>query len=282
MSAGQRVRDITKPTKCLGVPCQRCCGKGVYHTYGTCFRCGGYGQDPTEREWGFPADWTDQQIEEWQAKRLARLEANRLRRATKAQAERDRIWNENVARFPQIEGIHKAYWEGLVTRKYIPEWGLPEDESAYQVVRLMPEFCCDILEKARKFPISEKQVAAMESALAQTLERVDLQAALAAEDEGRDFLAPVGDKIDQRMVVKVATAVDTQYGLSRLVVFEAADGGEAKTFGTAAWLWDLEPGDTVQIRGTVKVHDTYNGMKQTVLTRTKGEIIETLIPAMTA
>jgi hypothetical protein len=283
MSAGARVRGITKPTKIVKAPCHRCDGSGVFHTYGQCFRCGGQGADPTDRLWGFPVEWTDEEVSAWVIKREARNAKARARAAERAEAKRNQAWTENLAEFPQLEALRLAYYEGLVTREFVPEWGFaPDEDGGYRTTFLMPEFCGDILDKARKYRLSALQVAALEKAAADTQARMIEQAEALAKDEHRDYLAPIGDRITVQATIVMARTVDTQYGLSKLVVLETEDGSVIKTFGTAEWLWSAEQGDLVQITGTVKDHDTYNGFKQTVLTRTKGDFIEDLILDRTA
>lgn len=85
-----RSRQVTgKPAKVGAVPCWRCGGNGIYHTYGTCFRCGGQGTDPTERQWLFPADWSDSQCSEWDNKRLSTNERAKARRHEREQEQRE-------------------------------------------------------------------------------------------------------------------------------------------------------------------------------------------------
>ena len=55
---------------------------------------------------------------------------------------------------------------------------------------------------------------------------------------------------------------------SRLIILTAPHG-IAKMFTTAAWAYDVNRGDEVTVTGTVKAHETYNGTRQTVLTRPK-------------
>lgn len=109
--------------KIARVNCDRCGGRGLYHTYGTCFRCGGAKVDPTIRAWAFPADWTDEECAEWDT---AREERNRKAREariangetpepitpqlTEAQL-RQQTFNENAERCPKLREVVKAMKE---------------------------------------------------------------------------------------------------------------------------------------------------------------------------
>ena len=78
---------MNKPTKTAAVPCSRCNGTGNWARIGTCYRCGGRRIDPTAKGWAFPADWTADQVAEWEAKRNARLAAAAEKRAAKRRQE---------------------------------------------------------------------------------------------------------------------------------------------------------------------------------------------------
>jgi hypothetical protein len=81
--------------------------------------------------------------------------------------------------------------------------------------------------------------------------------------------AKAGDRVDVEATVTVALSIESYYGASMLVVFRTDEGNTLKTFGTGSTLWSLDRGQRVTVRGTVKDFDTYEGEKQTVLTRTK-------------
>lgn len=81
--------------------------------------------------------------------------------------------------------------------------------------------------------------------------------------------AEVGAKVTFSGVVTMATTVETQFGSSRLVVVQTADYQVAKMFTTAEWAWDVDFDDVVMIQGTVKSHDEYEGIPQTMIARPK-------------
>lgn len=85
-----------------------------------------------------------------------------------------------------------------------------------------------------------------------------------------EWVGEVGERLrDLEVEVETVKMVDGYYGPSMLVVFRDESGNALKTFGTGESLWDLERGDTVTLTGTVKDHDEFRELKQTVLTRVK-------------
>lgn len=239
-----KVRGITKPEKTVAIPCTRCGGKGTFHTYGLCFRCGGECTDPTEHDWGFPVDWTDEDIVIWTNAREARNEKARDRAQERREAKAVKVLNENLAKYPGLAEVMER--------------------------KDLPAFAEDILFKARRYPLTEKQVAAVLRAAADAYERIERD----AERATKNWIAEVGDKVEVEVTVVFKRTIDTQFGVAVLVLFETEAGDVLKTFGTARWLWDIEKGDKILLKGTVKDLETYEGLKQTVLTRTKGEARE--------
>lgn len=61
--------------------------------------------------------------------------------------------------------------------------------------------------------------------------------------------------------------IEGNYGTSTLISFVTDKGEVGKWF--ASGVWDLEKGERITIRGSVKDHQEYRGEKQTVLTRCK-------------
>ncbi len=55
---------------------------------------------------------------------------------------------------------------------------------------------------------------------------------------------------------------------TRLVVVKVPEG-EVKFFSAAAWVWDLEVGQQVAVKATVKAHEEYEGKKATMVARPK-------------
>lgn len=87
------------------------------------------------------------------------------------------------------------------------------------------------------------------------------------------FIAPVGERVrDIAATVETIREFDTQYGVSSLLVLRAEDGHIIKWFASKPL--NLNKGDQLTITGTVKAHEQYQGVDQTVLTRCKLVIVE--------
>lgn len=81
--------------------------------------------------------------------------------------------------------------------------------------------------------------------------------------------AEVGEKVTITGTVVAAIGIDTAYGPSNLIAIKGDDYSNVKIFSTAQWTHDTNEGDKVEIVATVKAHDYYNDLPQTVLTRAK-------------
>jgi len=173
MSSYPRAK-IAKPAKIAVDPCFRCGGGGYFPQWGKCFRCGGNGKDPTRRGWAYPADWTDEQCKAHEAERASRNEASRGRAHAKKQSEATRVWEANVAARPilaEAKAALQAYWDGEPEPVHEDTYGDETHDSIrarneYARLNALPPFVSDIVSKASRFPISEKQAAAVEKALA--------------------------------------------------------------------------------------------------------------------
>ena len=90
--------------------------------------------------------------------------------------------------------------------------------------------------------------------------------ALIYEPSPSQFQGTVGERLDRTLTVVKAITSDGYYGASTFHVFEDSEKN-IYTWSTSAR--SLEPGETYEIRGSVKEHTVYKGVNQTVLTRCK-------------
>jgi len=82
------------------------------------------------------------------------------------------------------------------------------------------------------------------------------------------WIGNLGDKVELAGRVDLVREIDGAFGVSWLVKVETPDG-LVKTFTSAAGFADLEVGQTVTIKATVKSHETYQDRRETLLTRPK-------------
>jgi hypothetical protein len=92
--------------------------------------------------------------------------------------------------------------------------------------------------------------------------------AKAAKTEGSDFVGAVGDKIEVKGSIEAVNFIDGAYGTTTLYTILGEDGNLYKWFSTNGALGE-DKGVQVHIKGTIKSHDEYRGVKSTVLTRCK-------------
>ena len=124
-------------------------------------------------------------------------------------------------------------------------------------------FLKDMARQLRQLrPLTERQVEAAISALHQELERKQ-------EMEQSQPLGDVGERLrDIPVRILFTKEIHGNYGTSLLVGMADSQGNQLRTFSTAGWVWNVAPGDTLTITGTVKKHEVYEGVHQTILTRT--------------
>jgi len=85
--------------------------------------------------------------------------------------------------------------------------------------------------------------------------------------KSNEWLGAEGQKITAKVTVVATRLIDGAYGTTQMVKMEDEHGNKLTWFNSGANR--LENGAHLTITGTVKKHDTYQGQKQTQLTRVK-------------
>lgn len=98
----------------------------------------------------------------------------------------------------------------------------------------------------------------------------------AAQPESNHY-GEVGKRYTLKLIVTGSTPIESDYGVSTLYTFVAANGDAFKWFSSS--VASLKIGDAVELTGTVKTHDVYRERKQTALTRCKIKKDESQIAA---
>jgi hypothetical protein len=85
--------------------------------------------------------------------------------------------------------------------------------------------------------------------------------------ETSKFFGSVGEKVTFKATIISLKELESQWGLTTLVKFVTTEGNVGVWFasGTLGEDWDTD--ETVILRGSVKKHENYQGLKQTNLTR---------------
>lgn len=88
-----------------------------------------------------------------------------------------------------------------------------------------------------------------------------------AEESKSEFYGEVGDRIRKERATFVSQRYfESKWGGKFVYTFEI-DGNVFTWFTQSALADNIQPGDEVELSGTVKDHNEYNGIKQTVLSR---------------
>lgn len=236
------VRAHMKPSGTVGViarraPCNRCGGHGGWQGWPgfTCYRCGG--RDSHWFETVNTTVWTESGLERLRAAR-ARATTRRLEKEAKEAQEREESIQALVAAHPHLQALLDAD---------------PAEGS----------FLASVRDQLRtKGALSERQIAAVAAAL----DRAQARREKAAQSE---HVGTVGERLTIPVRVAFVRDLDGHYGPKRLVKLEDGQGNILVTFATSAWVWEVDRGDELNVTGTVKAHEIYEGSAQTVLTRTR-------------
>lgn len=209
-------------TTTVAATCGRCGGSGAYwgsYGAGPCYSCDGSGKSRRKRRVAVnPAD-------------QPALDAQKARARERARAKRAegdaQVWADNLARYPFLATAD--------------ELGVDLWHVAY-----------DILTKAKRYPISEKQAAVIEKSLARAERDAERRAEREAEAESRTP-APTG-RVTFTATVEWTGLKDSQYGVQRKIRVLTDDGWAG--YGTCpASIIEVEKGDTIRLTATVQPTD---------------------------
>ena len=226
-------------------PCYRCGGQGGSpawkHTGYVCYRCGG------KR----PMSFEVRDIRVFTAEKLAKLQAaaekKRLAKLAKAKAKAERERQEFIA-WAKAGGQGR----GILIGRILCTGKLHTHGFIY-----------DLAGKLRnRWTLSPKQLEAAELALDRMDERK-------ARDEASRWVGEIKERIDFEGEVEFEMTRDGYYGVTHIIKIRSTEGN-VFTWFASGWQ-NLAKGDRVKVRGTVKKHDEYKGVKQTVLSRCKVE-----------
>lgn len=257
-----RVRrsDTGKPFIVVSVKCCRCGGSGIYTQYhGTCYRCGGHGS--------MPADTWDAPL--YTAEKLARLNATR----DKAHAKKDaaRIAKLDSAR--QQFDTERADLLARIPASWLDGTAQRDAEGCTRPDAPRESFAVeDIVHKGRRFgSISDKQAKLVLALVERYTAR---QAAQAKRVATSQYVGRISERLTRDVVcVRHATyereARFAYHGGYETVHICHFEDGEGNVLVTKSPSFAVESGVRGTLTGTVKQHDVYRDVKQTVLLRAK-------------
>jgi hypothetical protein len=119
--------------------------------------------------------------------------------------------------------------------------------------------------------VNRKTMGIVASAVSAYMRHLDREEELVQEKatKSREWVGEVKVRQDfTGLTVKHMKYIEGRYGTTTLVAFEDEPGNLIKWFASVS-LDDINKGDVVDLKATVKKHDEYKGVKQTLITRAK-------------
>jgi len=225
----------TKTGRYMGVhTCHRCGGAGRSDAWArtgyTCYECGGRGKWPEEHKC-------------YTKEKLDKLNAA-------AKAKRDKAEAERQAKYEARQAEHRAALEAY------------REENKVLLARAEPyrersDMIRDLLEKGEQYAsLSDKQKAFLVSLISKI-----------EADAGSEYLGEIGERVRFRGTIEKVLSGESNSRWSAywyITMIRTEAGHVIKYFNTIG-----EEGETLQFSGTVKAHEEYNGVKQTILQRMK-------------
>lgn len=92
-----------------------------------------------------------------------------------------------------------------------------------------------------------------------------------------DYVGKVGERVETVAMLEaiIAVGIDSMYGPKRMHKFRTPNGEVLTWFATgSSGAYKEDIGKSFKVKGTVKKHDTYQGVKQTILTRCKLSLVD--------
>jgi hypothetical protein len=177
-----------------------------------------------------------------------RVECWLLFRSSRATIQQIQDWNEML---PSIEDCAKA--------EKVREWTRTINADNDYLHNLKTVAQMEVL-SWRHLGIGVSMVAAYDKAIGEAVERQ-------RRAQTSKHFGEVGKRGTWVVTVSRIGSVESQYGLTHIVGMLTSEGNEATWF--ASRKPDVNVGDVVQVTGSVKKHDQYKGVSQTMLTRCK-------------
>ena len=243
--------------------CTRCGGRGIIDCYipvngGECFECGGSGKSIKGNVW---KEYTPEYEAKLAAKRIARAKA----KAPEANAKflKNNGFNENGEAWVVV-GVNTYEVKDALKEagaRFTAEigWHFDREPEAFKVEKI------NVSDVANR---NDLDVWYMKG-YAEVKEFCDAIRKAHMPKSNSEHVGNVGDKVEKVVTLKRISSFETHfsyYGETVYVYNFEDESGNVIVWKSSANT-DLQGGETVTIRGTIKALDEYKGVKQTVLTR---------------
>lgn len=148
-------------------------------------------------------------------------------------------------------------------RSQNPEFGYMSNLKA----ACLPEYC-----EFRSFGLIVSAVAAYNRDQEKLARQAEKAAQVKAESENSEWFGSIGERVElSNLACTLLTSWNNQFGTTHLYKM-VSENGSVFTWKTGTHLWDSEKQSTpdkVSLKGTIKAHSEFRGIKQTELTRCK-------------
>ena len=249
--------------------CQRCGGTGGSdawaYTGWTCYECGGSGKASKPEIW---KEYTEEYAQKLEAQRKKRQEKQMQERRDKADA--------TNAEFLERRGFNiGGYAFAILDAKYEEReelkqagcrytsalgWYSANDIEGRETMKILAD---DAFDKngCGEYTFEQYMLDAIKA------EKITRENAKAYAEKENAFYGQDGEKVSLTLTYTGSAHFDTCYGTTYVHNFEN-EKGNAFVWKTGNGI-NSNRGDAVTISGTIKEHNEYRGIKQTVLTRCK-------------
>ena len=243
------------------VPCSRCGGLGYSNDIGwkmtdgagMCFKCKGYGYFREERR--ILTEKEKNQRERAKVRREEKKEAERLEKIRVAEEKKQEEINSNPYTFICIDKDSYSKKEMLKENGYKWRCGRWIGTEKIDGVELLQVMTADIITDAINLEYDAEKIA------------IVIQK---NNEENSSYIGAVGDKIKEAVYLSKVLSFKSNYGYNtrNYIYIMKNEQGNVLVWKTSKSI-DVDEGEKFTIFGTIKEYDTYNGTKQTIITRCK-------------
>ena len=249
--------------------CRRCGGAGGSEAWKftgfTCYRCGGSGQDPKPEVW-----------KEYTPEYAAKLQARRERKAERKLIEAKSHAAERNQEFFQSNGFTpdgKTYFilgktfdikdqlkaEGAKWDSFTKHWRMNHPLEGFAYLELSVE---DLFEADEA---GTYHYYLTESGYFHKVEEAEEE--LKASKSTSEYLGSEGDKVSLEVTYSHSAEFESEFGTKHIYSFKD-DNGNQIIWKSTTYI-EQDYGTRFILSGTIKAHNEYRGIKQTILTRCK-------------
>lgn len=166
----------------------------------------------------------------------------------------------NYHHFAKIENIEsEGYFEKA---EEVKKWIMAQSNES--------DYMMNLQTLIKEGVVSDRKIGYLASAYFSYKRALEREKEIKREAEAKkpsDFVGEVKERKTFTLTYDREITYDTDFGLTHIYFFHD-ENDNVLIWKTTNWL-EIEEGETISIKGTVKDHNEYRGVKQTVLTRCK-------------